>query len=88
MFGYIDDGTVKNLGVSGSVTSKSTYDVVVYVGGILGHETGGVPTSNCYYLESTAEDGSGSLFDSVDSVAVKTEAKFKSGEVAWLLRNG
>ena len=180
LFGHIENGTVKNLGVSGSVTSKPTnypryaggiggivgyssynsnvqncyndsnvsgyyyvggivgqaenrttvqncyntgdireesgYEYSAYAGGIVGYNTssnvqncyntgdisrgaegnvGGIvggemssSISNCYYLEGTAERGSGSWNDSFGYIEVKTEAEFKSGEVAWLLQHG
>ena len=69
--GYNDGGTIENSYSIGNITGSSN------AGGVAGSNNGTV--ENCYYLGS-AEDGSG-------NGTPKTESKFKSGEVAFLLQS-
>ena len=52
-----------------------------YVGGIVGDIVSNGTVKNCYYLNGCVTSGN-------SHGTRKTEDKFKSGEVAWLLQNG
>ena len=96
--GY-SSGTVKNCyntskisgmfcigGVAGGGSVENCYNVGSVTG--TNHTIGGVVGSgdctDCYYLEDTAAAGTGAGSDS--GATKKTDAAFKSGEVAWLLQ--
>ena len=75
--------TVKNCYNTGAVISGNSSNV----GGVVGRiETGDV--SDCYYLNTSAAEGIGSVPDDtkVTNVESKTAEEFASGEVAWLLQ--
>ena len=73
-------GTVSNCSNSGTVSGDDD------AAGIVGLSFSNGTVSNCYYLESTCENGIGQD-DSNQSanVKVKSEAEYKSGEVLLLL---
>ena len=75
--------TVKNCYNTGKVTGTGN------LGGAVGRiATGDV--SDCYYLNTSAAEGIGSVPDDteVTNVESKTAEQYASGEVAWLLQNG
>ena len=74
---------IQNCFNSGKVTDDDQY-LIHAVGGIAGMNAGVL--KNCYYLAAAAETGIGN--DTADGTAIeKTEAQFRSGEVALLLQN-
>ena len=79
--------TVKNCYNTGAVISGNSSNV----GGVVGQiATGDV--SDCYYLNTSAAEGIGSVTEpdntEVTNVESKTAEEFASGEVAWLLQSG
>ncbi|MFQ9909835.1 MAG: S-layer homology domain-containing protein [Acutalibacter sp.] len=79
--------TVKNCYNTGAVISGNSSNV----GGVVGRiETGDV--SDCYYLNTSAAEGIGSVTGEtgtkVENIILKTAGQFSSGEVAWLLQSG
>ena len=80
--------TVKNCYNTGKVTGTGN------LGGAVGRiETGDV--SDCYYLDTSAAKGIGSVtrpddtkVTKVENIIQKTAGQFASGEVAWLLQSG
>ncbi len=69
-------GTIANCYYSGSVAQYATTAGASSAGGLCGYNYNGTIT-NSYYLSATSTTDGG-----------KTEAQFKSGEVAYLLQNG
>ena len=79
--------TVKNCYNTGAVISGNSSNV----GGVVGQiATGDV--SDCYYLNTSAAEGIGSVTEpddtEVTNVESKTAEQYASGEVAWLLQSG
>ena len=79
------DSKIKNCYNTGKVTGTDN------LGGAVGRiETGDV--SDCYYLDTSAAKGIGSVTDEtgtkVENIDLKTAGQFASGEVAWLLQSG
>ena len=78
---------VKNCYNTGAVSSGNSSNVGSVVGQIA---TGDV--SDCYYLDTSAAEGVGSVTEpddtEVTNVVSKTTEEFASGEVAWLLQSG
>lgn len=79
------DSKIKNCYNTGKVTGTGN------LGGAVGRiETGDV--SDCYYLNTSAAEGIGSVTKpentEVTNVESKTAEQFASGEVAWLLQSG
>ncbi len=70
------DSTITNCYNTGSVSGSGD------VGGVCGNNNSKI--TNCYYLAGKASTGIGNGYGS-DSAESKTEAQFKSGEVAYLL---
>ena len=58
-----------------------------FVGGVVGVRFS-ANVSNCYYLEGTCDKGVGGGSGTTENVEMKTEAEYKSGEVAFLLQDG
>ncbi|MCD7757136.1 MAG: hypothetical protein LUH45_03065, partial [Clostridiales bacterium] len=73
------DCTVANCYSIGAVTATS------YAGGVVGYSYGSTVITNCYYLDTAADSGTG--YGDGEATA-KTEARFNAGEVAYLLQNG
>ena len=71
-------GTISSCYNAGAVTSSGTN----YIGGVCGDNSGTI--TNCYWLSSTATKGIGT---GNGEATEKSEAQFKSGEVAWLLNS-
>ena len=81
------NSTVKNCYNTGAVISGNSSNV----GGVVGQiATGDV--SDCYYLNTSAAEGIGSVTEpddtEVTNVESKTAEQYASGEVAWLLQSG
>ncbi|MGN0455403.1 MAG: GLUG motif-containing protein [Acutalibacteraceae bacterium] len=77
-------GTIENCYNIGEVSAAATE---VNVGGVCGYNNSDSEILCCYYLESTASSVVGSDDGTTTSTESKTEAQFKSGEVAYLLNN-
>lgn len=73
-----DGGTIKSCYNTGSV-----YGTGNYVGGVCGLSQN--ETNYCYYLSGTATRGIGNRDDEKDKAEERSEEKFESGEMAWLL---
>ena len=73
-----DGGTIKSCYNTGSV-----YGTCNYVGGVCGLSQN--ETNYCYYLSGTATRGIGNRDDEKDKAEERSEEKFESGEMAWLL---
>ncbi len=62
LFGFLDNGTVQNLNVSGSVSVTLAEEQNAYVGGVVGENSGSSEISstveNCYYSGSITVEGS------------------------------
>ena len=71
-------GTISSCYNAGAVTSSGTN----YIGGVCGYNNGTI--TNCYWLSGTATKGIGT---GNGEATEKSEAQFKSGEVAWLLNS-
>ncbi|MCQ2469898.1 MAG: hypothetical protein MJ100_08820 [Ruminococcus sp.] len=56
------------------------------VGGVCGSNPGTI--TNCYYLDTIAENGIGNVDDETGSAEAKSAEQFASGEVCWLLNGG
>ncbi len=77
LFGYVGDGgTVKNFTVIGTVSGATA-------GGVCGWNTGTI--TNCYWLDGEGSRGIGDDDGTATDVEAKTDTKFASGEVAYLL---
>ena len=78
--------TLKNCYNIGSVTGE------IHVGGVQGRvDQAGTTIQNCYFQETEDLKAFGIVNDSdttIEKVESKTEAKFATGEVAWLLNKG
>ncbi|MCH5211657.1 MAG: hypothetical protein J1G06_01445 [Oscillospiraceae bacterium] len=81
---------VSNCYNTGAISSSGASGALLYVGGIVGYnaenEQYGATTTNCYYLEGTADGGINGE-DNLGKAEVRDETAFASGEVAWLLQN-
>ncbi|MGN0441521.1 MAG: GLUG motif-containing protein [Acutalibacteraceae bacterium] len=71
-----------------NISEVSATAAEVNVGGVCGYNYSDGEISCCYYLESTASSAVGSDDGTTDLTESKTEAQFKSGEVAYLLNGG
>jgi len=62
LFGFLNNGTVQNLNVSGSVSVKVAEEQNAYVGGVVGENSGASQArstvENCYYNGSITVEGS------------------------------
>lgn len=84
--GSLYTGTLKNSYNTGTVSEPSNHGR----GGVCGNDDWSTATEikNCYYLEGVATHGKHEKDDAVGSTECKTEAEFRSGEVAWLMQHG
>lgn len=84
--GFLYVGILKNCYNTGTITEPANRGR----SGVCGND--GIETlteiKNCYYLKGVATRGTYEYEDTVGRTECKTEAKFKSGEVTWLMQNG